>query len=203
MSRTEAALQEALESLRRHYRDRGCQPPRSTIVEHTGISETTVQRYLSDKPYENPTYKTIFAIAAEIGLQTEDMALSADAIKGIETAAQNELILSLRELNIKELADALAANDDKWRSRLDSEKDAQLNLIRQMAQTHADEIRRLNETHAAEVQRIHEANSKHTAQIQQLYAEQIKILLEASHAQTAQILQAVQGQGRHGAAKER
>lgn len=148
------SLQKSLSNLRAYYKEHGG-PNFSAIADASGLSDSTVSRYLGKDVIKTPNYDSIVSIATVIGMGTEDLTLSRDLVNQIENKEQlRDMIMELRKLNIEEMSRC----DAQWRDRLDAEK-----------QAHSEDIRRLTETHNAQLERL-----------QRVYADQMAELTSAS-----------------------
>lgn len=188
MNATERALQDALENLRKRYRDRGEYPTRSVIAEKSGLSDATVQRYLAEKHYDSPKYDNIVAIARAIGLQTSDLSIDQELANQMDKKESDNVVLEMRRLNIEELKRTMDDEADKWRERLDAERKAHMQEIINLNKAHAEEIAVLNKLHAEEMKRAITANQENLRISQESSAQQIKMLQEVFQQQITQLI---------------
>lgn len=165
------ALQKALSDLREHYKANGG-PSYAVLAGATGLSESTVQRYLSPNvTLKCPNYENILSLATALGMGTEDLTLDRELVDEIENKEQlRDMIMELREMNIEELA----RNDAQWRDRLNAEMTTHNESLRTIAAAHDEQF----------------------AHLQQVYAEQLGQLTSVSNEQTAQMLATHQEQER-------
>lgn len=184
----ERALQDALEIVRKKYRERGEYPTRSKIAEVTGLSDSSVQRYLADKPYDHPKYENILSIARAIGLQTSDLALEPEVAKQMDKRESDNVVLEMRRLNIEELKRTMDDEAEKWRERLDAERKAHMDEIVHLNKAHAEEIANLNKIHAEEMKRAIAANQENLRIAQETHAQHTRMLQEVFQQQFSQLV---------------
>lgn len=175
------SLQKALANLRAHYKEHGG-PSYAAIVDSSGLSESTVQRYLSATAIKNPNYNSIIAIAAAIGMETADLSINRDLVDQMDKQQLANLALELRKMNV----DELNSNDAKWRERLDAEQLA-----------HREELRRTNEASAEHLASVHKLHAEQIAGIHDSYRVQMEQMRKASEQQVAHALQTHQSQAAH------
>lgn len=175
------SLQKALSNLRLYYKEHGG-PNYPSIVDSTGLSESTVQRYLGTTIIKNPNYSSIISIATAIGMETTDLSINRDLVEQMDKQQLTDLVLELRKINIEELN----SNDSKWRERLDSEQ-----------QAHRDEVLSLNQEHSSEIRRINAANAEHIASVHKLHADQIASIHDSYRIQIEQMRKANEQQVAH------
>lgn len=175
------SLQKALANLRSHYKERGG-PNYAAIVDSSGVSESTVQRYLGTAVIKNPNYNSIIAIAAAIGMETADLSINRDLVEQMDKQQLADLALELRKINVEELS----ANDAKWRERLDAEQ-----------QAHREELRRVNQASAEHLASVHKIHAEQIAGIHESYIAQLEQMRKSSEQQIAHALETHRSQAAH------
>lgn len=175
-------LQNALSSLRAHYKDNGG-PSHAVIADSTGLSEATVQRYLGVAQIKVPNYNSIVSIATVIGMTTSDLSLSKDVVDVLPKEQLADLVLELRKMNI----DELARNDEKWRERLDDEKRTHSEDIKHLSDAHVEEMQRTSEAHAAQIERIQQMHNDQLMAVHASYKAQMEQMRTANSALLAQL----------------
>jgi len=181
-------LQEVLDVVKKKYRENREYPSRSKIAEDSNLSESTVQRYLSDKYYGHLKYENILAIGRAIGLQTGDLTLSPEVIEQMDKRKSDNVILEMQRLNIEELKLMMDDEAEKWRERLDAERKAHTEEILHINKAHAEEIANLNKIHAEEMKRAIAANLENFRIAQDTHAQHTKMLQEAFQQQFSQLI---------------
>lgn len=157
-------------------------PSYAAIADSSGLSESTVQRYLGTSPLKMPNYDSIVAIATVIGMGTEDLTLSRDLVNQIENKEQlRDMIMELRKLNIEEMSRC----DAQWRDRLDAEKQAHSEDIRRLTETHNAQLERLQSVYADQLAQlsgasmsVHQKESDHIQQTAQMQYESLQKIAE-------------------------
>lgn len=175
-------LQAALSTLRAHYKDNGG-PSHAMIADSTGLSESTVQRYLSAVQIKTPNYSSIVSIAAVIGMETSDLIFGKDVVDILPKEDLVDLVMELRKMNIEELA----RSDEKWRERLDAENHAHSEDIRHLSAAHTEEARRADEAHAAHIERIQQMHNDQLMAVHASYKAQMEQMRTANSALLAQL----------------
>lgn len=175
------SLQKSLSNLRAYYKEHGG-PNFSAIADASGLSDSTVSRYLGKDVIKTPNYDSIVSIATVIGMGTEDLTLNKELVDQIENKEQlRELILELRKINIEELS----RRDDQWRDRLDAEKQAHSEDIRHLTEAHNAQLERLQRVYADQMAEltsaslgVHQKESDHIQQTAQMQYESLQKIAE-------------------------
>ena len=183
------SLSKALSSLRTWYKEHGNGMPYSAIVDATGLSESTVQRYLNPKSVINPSYNNILAIASAIGMEASELSFSREMVEHMDKQQLAELVLEIRKFGAEELRASREADDARWRERLISEKQAHVEDLRHLNQSHIEDMQRMKDEHAAEMARSHEAHNEHVLQIHKMYDRQMESIRAANAAQISAMLE--------------
>lgn len=181
------SLQKALSHLRTWYKNHGG-PSYPQIADTAGVSESTVQRYLSGEPVKRPNYTTIVSIGAALGMTTSDLSLSEDVVQAMEKSQLESLALELRKLNIEELSAQREADDARWRERLNADQEKYLGRIELLNKQHAEEMIRLKDAHAEEMKRTNDAHESHIMQIHRMYDGQMESMRAANAKQVEAML---------------
>lgn len=185
---------EALQRLRAHYNEhKNRLPSQQKIADQAGLSESTVQRALSGQT-ENIKYETIARIAPVIGMSTEELGISEENIVALDNDDMRALVIALRDINMRELANQREADDTRWRERLDSDQKKHHQRIELLTSQHADEMARISAAHNEEMKRCRDRHDEHITQIHSMYdrqmesmraanAKQVELMLEGHRAQ--------------------
>lgn len=175
------SLQKALANLRAYYKYNGG-PNYTALADSTGLSESTVQRYLGQTLMKSPNYSSIISLAGAIGMETADLSLNRDLVDQMEKQQLADIVLELRKINV----DELAANDAKWRERIAADQDA-----------HRDDLRRANASSAEHLASVHKLHAEQIAHIHESYRAQMEQMRKASEQQLAHALDAQRSQSLH------
>lgn len=180
---------EALKKLRSHYSsNKDSMPSQQKIADMSGLSESTVQRALSNGT-DSIKFETVMRIAPVIGMTTEDLGISDEAVAAMDNDDMRALVIALREINIRELAAQRDADDTRWRERLDSDQKKHHELIKLLSAQHASEIANISASHNDEMKRCRERHDEHVAQIHQMYDRQMESMRQANAKQMEMMLE--------------
>lgn len=118
-----------------------------SLAEITGVSESTVSRYLSGD--QSPPFEFVQKTAEALGLSLDELT---DNPHGIKKAAENAALEQLRQVYEQRIEDKNA--------HIASQKDR----IQRMETAHAAEIARLETTHTAELDRLQKSHERELAE---------------------------------------
>ncbi|MBQ7886403.1 MAG: helix-turn-helix domain-containing protein [Clostridia bacterium] len=180
---------DALKKLRSHYSaNKDSLPSQQRIADMSGLSESTVQRALSGNT-DSIKFETVMRIAPVIGMTTEDLGVSDDAVAAMDNDDMRALVIALREINIRELAAQREADDVRWRERLDSDQRKHHERIEMLGKQHTQEIASIVSAHNSEMQRCRERHDEHVTQIHQMYDRQMESMRQANAKQMEMMLE--------------
>lgn len=179
---------DALKKLRSHYSaNKESLPSQQKIADMSGLSESTVQRALSNST-DSIKFETVMRIAPVIGMTTEDLGISDEAVAAMDNDDMRALVIALREINIRELASQRDADDTRWRERLDSDQKKHHELIKLLNAQHASEIASISAAHNEEMKRCRERHDEHVSQIHSMYDRQMESMRSANARQMEMML---------------
>ena len=180
---------EALQRLRAHYNaNKTTMPSQQRIADQSGLSESTVQRALSGQS-DSIKFETIVKIAPVIGMNTEDLGITEENVAAMDNDDMRALVISLRDMNMRELAAQRKADDERWRERLNADQEKYLARIELLNAHHAEAMDRLKEAHADEMKRSNAAHEQHVTQIHQMYDRQMESMRAANSRQMEMMLE--------------
>lgn len=114
-----------------------------SLAEITGISESTVSRYLSGD--QTPTFEFVVKVAETLGLSLDELTGNPT---GAKHAAENAMLEQIKAVYDQRIEDKNA--------HIASQK----SRIERMETAHAAEIERIETAHAAEIERLQNAHDR-------------------------------------------
>ena len=171
---------DALMRIRTYYAEnKQSMPSQQKIADLAGLSESTVQRALSGQA-ESVKYETLIRIAPVIGMTTEDLGVSDEAVAAMDNDDMRALVIALREMNVRELAAQREADDTRWRERLNADLEKHRHQVDVLNQEHAADMRRIRDEHTEEMKRSSTAHEEHIMQIHKMYDRQMESMRQAN-----------------------